>query len=206
MVASHWASAKNGWPSYTCPSSYCGKGTISREIHEINKSGTSLSDSDQWLHNNFSIEVALTYFLRYFSVSNSFKEYKTIIFEAIEAYYMGMDHVAIMSLIPVFEAGLRNIQNSVLGMSNQNVSSKKFERGLKELCLNWGRRRELKNIFGILVNHIILLWKLVKFWDKHWLLSTGIALAVCSLISLLAGNWQAGVFGIGGAYGWYIAH
>ncbi|WP_348815491.1 hypothetical protein NFG57_04615 [Halomonas sp. H10-59] len=120
---------------------YIGEGTISKEIHEINQSKNPLKGSDQWLHRNFSIEIAITYFQRYFSASNSFKEYKTIIFEAIEAYYMGMDHVAIMSLIPVFEAGLRNIQNSVLGMSSQNVSSQEFEKGLKELCLNWGRRR-----------------------------------------------------------------
>lgn len=126
---------------------YIGEGTISKEIHEINQSNTPLNASDQWLHRNFSIEVALTYFQRYFTVSNSFKEYKTIIFEAIEAYYMGMDHVAIMSLIPVFEAGLRNIQNSVLGMSAQNVSSKEFERGLTELCLNWGRRRTQEYIW-----------------------------------------------------------
>lgn len=126
---------------------YIGEGTISEEIHEINQSKTPLDDSDQWLHSNFSIEVALTYFQRYFALSNSFKEYKTIIFEAIEAYYMGMDHVAIMSLIPVFEAGLRKIQNSVLGMSDQNVSSKEFERGLKELCLDRGRRRTQEYIW-----------------------------------------------------------
>lgn len=126
---------------------YIGEGTISKEIHEISQSSTPLYDSDRWLHSNFSIEVALTYFQRYFAVSNSFKEYKTIIFESIEAYYMGMDHLAIMSLIPVFEAGLRKIQNSVLGMSDQNVSSKEFERGLKELCLDWGRRRTQEYIW-----------------------------------------------------------
>lgn len=126
---------------------YMGEGAISKKIHEINQSNTPLSDSDQWLHSNFSIEVAFTYFQRYFAVSNSFKEYKAIIFEAIEAYCLGMENVAIMSLIPVFEAGLRNIQNSVLGMSNQNVSSKEFERGLKELCLDWGRRRTREYIW-----------------------------------------------------------
>jgi hypothetical protein len=52
-----------------------------------------------------------------------------------------MDYVAIMSLIPVFEAGLRNIQNSVLGMSAQNVSAKEFEKGLKDLIISWGRRK-----------------------------------------------------------------
>src|SRR5690606_29018758 len=75
---------------------YIGEGTISREISEVNLSKNPRKKSDEWLHNNFSIEVALTYFLRYFSKSNSFKDYKTIIFESIEAYYMGMDHIAIM--------------------------------------------------------------------------------------------------------------
>lgn len=37
---------------------YIGEGTISKEIHEINQSNTPLSDSDEWLHSNFSIEVA----------------------------------------------------------------------------------------------------------------------------------------------------
>lgn len=120
---------------------YIGEGAISKEIHEICQSNTPLADSDKWLHNSFSIETALTYFHRFFSRSSSFKEYKTIIFEAIEAYYMGMDHIAIMSLVPVFEAGLRNIQNSILGMSDQNVSSKEFEKGLKELCINRGRQK-----------------------------------------------------------------
>lgn len=120
---------------------YIGQGTISKAINEINCSKNPRKSSDEWLHNNFSIEVALTYFLRYFSASNSFNDYKAIIFEAIEAYYMGMDHIAIMSLMPVFEAGLRNIQNSVLGMSEKNVSAKEFEKGLKELLLNWGRRK-----------------------------------------------------------------
>lgn len=120
---------------------YIGEGTISEEISEITCSANPEQESDQWLHDHLSIEVALTYFERYFSVSNSLKEYKAIVFEAIEAYYMGMDHVAIMSLIPVFEAGLRNIQSSVLGMSSQNVSAKEFEIGLQELILNWGRRK-----------------------------------------------------------------
>ncbi|TKR53439.1 hypothetical protein D7I39_20815 [Allopusillimonas ginsengisoli] len=126
---------------------YIGEGTISREISEINLSKKPKNKSDEWLHNNFTIEVALTYFLRYFSESNSLKDYKTIIFEAIEAYYMGMDHIAIMSLVPVFEAGLRNIQNSVLGMSTQNVNAQEFENGLKKLILNWGQRRTKEYIW-----------------------------------------------------------
>lgn len=126
---------------------YLGEGTISEEISKINCSTNPTQESDQWLHDNLSIEVVLTYFERYFSLSNSLKEYKAIVFEAIEAYYMGMDHIAIMSLIPVFEAGLRNIQSSVLGMSSQNVSATEFENGLQELILSWGRRRTQEYIW-----------------------------------------------------------
>ncbi|NAX46426.1 hypothetical protein CAG70_05365 [Photobacterium halotolerans] len=120
---------------------YIGEGQFTNDIFEINKKEKPKAASDEWLHSIFSIEVALTYFNRYFSVSESFKEYKTIIFEAIEAYYIGMDHIAILSLMPIFEAGLRNIQTSVLGTSPNNVSSKEFENGLRDLTLNWGRRR-----------------------------------------------------------------
>ena len=60
---------------------------------------------------------------------------------------MGMDHIAIMSLVPVFEAGLRNLQTSILGMSTQNVKSEEFKEGLKSLVLKWGRRRTQEYIW-----------------------------------------------------------
>lgn len=120
---------------------YIGEGPLVKGIFEIVDSDTPKKNSDIWLHDNFSIEIALTYFYRHFSESNSLKGYKNIIFESIEAFYMGMDHIAIMSLLPVFEAGLRNIQTSVLGMDSQNVSTEKFEKGLEELVLKCGRRK-----------------------------------------------------------------
>lgn len=131
---------------------YIGEGQISSDVSEIYKKENSKPASDDWLHSIFSIEVALTYFYEYFSKSKSFKEYKTIIFEAIEAYYIGMDHIAIMSLMPIFEAGLRNIQTSVLGISPNNVSAKEFEKGLRDLTLDWGRKRCL-TMLGIQESH-----------------------------------------------------
>lgn len=120
---------------------YIGQGTISEAINRIYKSSDPNREADNWLHEVFTIEIVAAYFLKYFSVSDSFKEYKAIIFEAIEAYYIGMDNIAIMSLIPVFEAGLRNIQNNILKSGFDNVSSKKFESGLKDIIIQWGRRR-----------------------------------------------------------------
>ena len=120
---------------------YIGEGTIVADIYRINQSNNPSSEANSWLHEIFTIEIAIAYFHKYFSVSDSLKDYKTIIFEAIEAYYVGMDHIAIMSLIPVFEAGLRNIQNSSLCIGLNNVSAEKFEEGLRALTIQWGRRR-----------------------------------------------------------------
>ena len=61
---------------------YISEVSVSGDIYKINNSNNPRERSDEWLHKNFSIEVALTYFLRYFSVSNSFKGYKTIVSEA----------------------------------------------------------------------------------------------------------------------------
>jgi hypothetical protein len=120
---------------------YIGQGNLDKQLFEIYNSPNPKEAADKWLLDIFSIDVATAYFNKYLSVSNCFKDYKTIIFEAIEAFYMGMDHIAIMSLMPVFEAGLRNVQEQVLDIKSGNVSAKEFERGLKQQILLWGRRQ-----------------------------------------------------------------
>lgn len=118
-----------------------GEGTLVKEVYVINNSAEPKSKADEWIINEFTEEIAITYFLRYFVKSNSLTSYKTIIFEAIEAYFMGMEHIAIMAMLPVFEGGLRNIQHSVLSKSKKNISAKEFEHGLKELIINSGKEK-----------------------------------------------------------------
>lgn len=120
---------------------YMGQGTVVGDIYRINNSDNPTSEANLWLHESFTAEIAVAYFNKYLSVSESFKEYKSIIFEAIEAYYFGLDHIAIMSLFPVFEAGLRNIQAKLLNSDAGNVSTEQFDKGLKELLLDWGSTR-----------------------------------------------------------------
>lgn len=120
---------------------YVGEGTLVKDIHRIQNSQKPLNEANLWLHETFTSEIAAAYFNKYLCASESFSEYKTIIFESIEAYYLGLDHIAIMSLFPVFEAGLRNIQRKVLNKDPSNVSAAEFEKGLKELILTWGRGR-----------------------------------------------------------------
>jgi hypothetical protein len=120
---------------------YMGEGDTNKQLHRVMNSSDPVGAANKWLLDVFSIDVAMTYFNKYFLASNYFRDYKAIIFEAIEAFYLGMDHIAIMSLMPVFEAGLRNSQEQILCVKKGNVSSKAFEQGLKDLILVWGRKQ-----------------------------------------------------------------
>ncbi|CAM8320337.1 hypothetical protein [Enterobacter asburiae] len=119
---------------------YIGEGTISKAIHEIKKSESPIDNANKWLFENFSLKVAIAYFNKYFSKSESLKNYKTIIFEAIEAFYLGYDHISIMSLFPVFEGGLRNLFVIYADGDNTNTSADRFEKEIRKLIINWGLR------------------------------------------------------------------
>ncbi|MFI3308950.1 hypothetical protein [Ewingella allii] len=120
---------------------YIGEGNLSSEIHKISNSNNPIKNANEWLFNNFSIEIAIAYFNQYFQPSESFSPYKTIIFEAIEAFYSGYDHIAIMSLFPVFEGGLRNLLVKFTGSDDTNTNAEIFEKGLRNLLINWGTQQ-----------------------------------------------------------------
>lgn len=126
---------------------FLGQGDMSRSFHAASTTPLPHSLADQWLYDIFEPELVAAYFHNYFCNSEALKDYKLIIWEAIEAFYMGMDHVAIMSLIPVFEGGLRNLQNRLLVEDKGNVSAKVFERRLREILTEWGRRRVSKYVW-----------------------------------------------------------
>ncbi|MBK0058272.1 hypothetical protein IAE40_06480 [Pseudomonas sp. S44] len=123
---------------------YLGQGQLSSTLYEAHRSPKPHQAVDQWLEDIVEIELLITYFLRYFSNSEALKDYRLIIFEAIEAFYMGLDHIAIMSLLPVFEGGLRNVQSLVLNVDRANVSSDIFAKRLKQILKEWGSRRVAK--------------------------------------------------------------
>lgn len=120
---------------------YIGLGTIDSAIHKIECSNTPLENSNKWLFENFSIEIAIAYFNKYFLHSESFKNYKTIIFEAIEDFYLGYDHIAIMSLFPVFEGGLRTLFVKFADGDDTNTSADRFDKQIKNLIITWGERQ-----------------------------------------------------------------
>ncbi|RYA54419.1 hypothetical protein [Enterobacter cloacae complex sp. GF14B] len=120
---------------------YIGEGTLSSAIHEIKRCENPLENSNKWLFENFSLEIAIAYFNKYFIKSESLKNYKTIIFEAIEAFYLGYDHISIMSLFPVFEGGLRNLLVKFCDGDNTNTSADRFEKEIRKLIITWGSRQ-----------------------------------------------------------------
>lgn len=119
---------------------YIGEGTLSSAIYKIKDSTTPLDNANKWLFENFSLEVAIAYFNKYFTKSESFKKYQTIIFEAIEAFYLGYDHISIMSLFPVFEGGLRSFFVRYADGDDTNTSADKFEKEIRRLIITWGSR------------------------------------------------------------------
>ncbi|AVV37331.1 hypothetical protein [Pantoea vagans] len=120
---------------------YIGEGTLSSAIHEIGISNKPYEESNKWLFENFSLEIAIAYFNKYFIKSESLGSYKTIIFEAIEAFYLGYDHISIMSLFPVFEGGLRNLLVKFCNGDDTNTSAEKFEKEIRKLIIRWGEGR-----------------------------------------------------------------
>lgn len=123
---------------------FLGQGQMSNSFHEASVNYPPGNFADKWLYDIFEPGVITAYFHTYFSNSEALKSYRLIIWEAIESFYMGMDHIAIMSLIPVFEGGLRNLQNQLLKEDKGNVSAKVFERRLREILIDWGNRRVAK--------------------------------------------------------------
>lgn len=119
---------------------YLGQGDLMRDINKIHDEVIPLEASNKWLFEKFSVEVAVSYYMNYFLKSESLSPYKSILFEAIEAFYLGYDHIAIMALFPVFEGGLRNLQNKILGTNSEDVKAELFDKGLRKILIEWGRK------------------------------------------------------------------
>lgn len=119
---------------------YLGQGEMTMGFHEATTSNDPTAAVEKWLYEIFEIDLAAAYFVNFFSKSEALKDFRLIIFEAIESFYMGLDHAAIMSLIPVFEGGLRNLQNALLDEDKANVAGAVFEKRLRAILKNWGGR------------------------------------------------------------------
>lgn len=117
---------------------FLGLGDLINQIHEVSSSDNK--DADKWLIDLFTPAVASTYVLKYFENSQSLRPYIQIIYESLEAYYMELDHVAVMALLPVVEGGLRNVQEIVLSHTDANIKSEDFVARLGDMLVKHGER------------------------------------------------------------------
>ncbi|WP_282346384.1 hypothetical protein [Pseudomonas sp. PS01301] len=115
---------------------FMGFGDMESQIHSVQKAGGAAADL--WLAKIFTPAVASVYMRRYFENSHALSPYIQIIYESVEAYFMEMDHVAIMALLPVIEGGLRNVQEINLGHSDSNIRTEEFGRRLGEMIIKHG--------------------------------------------------------------------
>ncbi|MCE4056335.1 hypothetical protein [Pseudomonas sp. Au-Pse12] len=115
---------------------FIGEGELVSKIHEISRSNDAAADD--WLVEIFTPAIASVYLLRYFEKSHALGPYLQIIYESLEAYFIELDHVAIMSLLPVIEGGLRNVQELTLGHSDANVKTAEFASRLGDMIVKHG--------------------------------------------------------------------
>lgn len=118
---------------------FIGQGALSSALHELG--GLPEISTNVWLEDIFTPSIASVYVLQYFEKSNALRPYLQIIYESIEAYFMGLEHVAIMGLLPVIEGGLRNVQQSSLGHTDLNVSGEEFSKRLGEMIVRHGEKQ-----------------------------------------------------------------
>ncbi|NER62466.1 hypothetical protein G3435_26050 [Pseudomonas sp. MAFF212428] len=92
---------------------YIGEGEISRTFNQAEISEDPHAAVEVWIRDIFEPDLVAAYFSHYFAKSEVFAEYRLIILEAIESFYMGLDHVAVMALVPVLEGALRKLRISL---------------------------------------------------------------------------------------------
>lgn len=120
---------------------YIGQGEISKTFNQAEIANDPHSAVEEWIKDIFEPDLVAAYFSHYFAESEVFSEYRLIILEAIESFYMGLDHVAVMALVPVLEGALRKLQNKTLCEERNTISAEDFDKNLRKILKDWGSRR-----------------------------------------------------------------
>ena len=88
---------------------------------------------NEWLVSLFEEEDAARFYTQQVCRSAFLTDYKEIILEAITAYFSGYKSISTMSLFPVFEGALRELQIQFVEGEEGNVSKDKFVKQFKKL-------------------------------------------------------------------------
>lgn len=120
---------------------HIGVGDFSNILHRAKYSPNVRMQIENYIIEDFSINIASTYFNKYIKVSYSFSNYLVIVHEAIKAYFSGLNSVAVLSLYPVIEGALRKLQCKFGNQLENNISAKAFDKSFRHMIIDIGRNR-----------------------------------------------------------------
>jgi hypothetical protein len=103
--------------------------TVARELKNAEK-----PDIEKYLKNIYSSESLAAMVTERYPEVPYIKDYKAIISEAIEAHFLGLDHVATTGLIPVIEGvGMELVELWGIDKTFLNKNKKKCNKGIRTL-------------------------------------------------------------------------
>lgn len=118
---------------------HIGVGDFSNILYRAKYSPDVRMHVENYMVEDFSINLASAYFNKHIKVSYSFSTYLVIIHEAIRAYFSGLNSVAVLSIYPVIEGALRNLQCKFGSQSESNTSAKAFDKSFRHMIIDIGR-------------------------------------------------------------------
>ncbi len=112
-----------------CPPPFylVGEGVFFEKVHAIHSQG----EFNELIYSIFSPQVMATIYNQLILPSPILSTHRSTIFEAIEAYCLGMDYISTDSLISVLEGSLRE----VIHLSGEQKPSHKFQKYIRGLAL-----------------------------------------------------------------------
>ncbi|BCK15813.1 TPA: hypothetical protein RSW70_000033 [Vibrio cholerae] len=110
-----------------------GRGAFRELLKGFASSDDGMFQANEWLVSLFEEEDAARFYTQQVCRSTFLTDYKEIILEAIIAYFSGYKSIPTMSLFPVFEGALRELQIQFAEGEEGNVSKDKFIKQFKKL-------------------------------------------------------------------------
>jgi hypothetical protein len=112
---------------------YIGMQQFRQNLKIFLNSENPVEAANRWLVSIFTPEIASDLFTQQVCRSVFLTEYKGIILEAIFSYFSGYKSISIISLLPVFEGSLRDLQVKFSNGSIGNVSKEEFVKNFESM-------------------------------------------------------------------------
>jgi len=116
--------------AYGCPPPFyvIGEGNFIKRIHELKND----QEFNELVYSIFTPNTMSTIYNQMFVPSKIMSQQTNVIFESMEAYWLGMDYISTDSLITALEASLRDLIDSI----TKQRPNTKFEKYLRKLAIS----------------------------------------------------------------------